>query len=64
MNEDERGDAFWGTPELRLFVVLEYYLGVPWESPSLGSWNSVFHSPSNAYPKFENFTTQNLTENS
>ena len=30
MNEDERGDAFWGIPKLRLLVVLEYYLGVPW----------------------------------
>ena len=36
MNEDERGDAFRGIPKLRLLVVLEYYLGVPWESPSLG----------------------------
>ena len=30
MNEDERGDAFRGIPKLRLLVVLEYYLGVPW----------------------------------
>ena len=55
MNEDERGDAFWGIPKLRLLVVLEYYLGVPWESPSLGSFHSLFHSPSNLYPKLENF---------
>jgi len=58
MNEDERGDAFWGIPKLRLLVVLEYYLGVPWASPSLGSCHSLFHSPSNLYPKLENFTTQ------
>ena len=56
-------DAIRGIPKLRLLVVLEYYLGVPWESPSLGSCHSLFHSPSNLYPKLENFTTQNLTEN-
>src|SRR4051812_21805240 len=39
-------------------------LGVPWASPRLGSCHSLFHSPSNLYPKLENFTTQNLTENS
>ena len=61
---DERGDAFRGIPKLRLLVVLEYYLGVPWASPSLGSCHSLFHSPSNLYPKLENFTTQNITENS
>jgi hypothetical protein len=32
-------------------------------SPSLGSCHSLFHNPSNLYPKLENFTTQNLTEN-
>ena len=36
-DKDERGDAFRGIPKLRLLVVLEYYLGLPWESPSLGS---------------------------
>ena len=45
---------------LRLLVILEY-LGVPWASPSLGSCHSLFHSPSNLYPKIENFTTQNST---
>ena len=63
MNEDERGDAFRGIPKLRLLVVLEFYLGVPWASPSLGSCHSLFHSPSNLYPKLENFTTQNSTGN-
>ena len=63
MNEDERGDAFRGIPKLRLLVVLEYYLGVPWKSPSLGSCHSLFHTPSYLYPKHENFTTQNSTEN-
>ena len=50
-------------PKFRLLVVLKFYLGVPWESPSLGSFHSLFHNPSNLYPKLENFTTQNLTEN-
>ena len=60
MNEDERGDAFRGIPKIRLLVVLEFYLGVSWASPSLGSFHSLFHSPSNPYPKLENFTTQNF----
>ena len=63
MDEDERGDAFRGIPKLRLLVVLEFYLGVPWESLSLGSCDSLFQNPSNLYPKLENFTTQNSTEN-
>ena len=62
MNEDERGDAFRGIPKLRFLAILEYYLGVPRASPRLGSCHSLFHSPSNPYPKLENFTTQNLTE--
>jgi hypothetical protein len=64
MNEDERGDAIRGIPKLRCLVFLEYYLSVPWASPILGSFHSLFHSPSNLYPKLENFTTQNSTENS
>ena len=64
MDEDERGDAFRGIPKLRLLVVLGFYLGVPWASPSLGSCHSLFHGPSNPYPTLENFTTQNSTENS
>ena len=61
---EEREDAFWGIPKLRLLDILEYYLGVAWESPSLGCFHSLFHSPSNPYPKLENFTTHKLTENS
>jgi len=57
MNEDERGDAFWGMSKLRLLVFLEYYFGVTWAFPSLGSYHSLFHSLSNLYPKLENFTT-------
>ena len=63
MNKDERGDAFRGIPKLRLLAILEYYLGVTWAPPSLGSFHSLFHSPSNPYPKLENFTTQNSAEN-
>ena len=63
MDEDERGDAFRGIPKLRILVVLELYLGVPWASPSLGSCHSLFQNPSNLYPNLENFTTQNSTEN-
>ena len=60
MNEDERGDAIRGIPKLRILVVLEYYLGVPWESPRLGSCHSLFHSASNLYPKLE--TSQHKTQ--
>ena len=63
MDEDERGDAFQGIPKLRLLVVLKFYLGMPWASPSLGSCHYLFKNPSNLYPKLENFTTQNLAEN-
>ena len=62
--EDERGDAIWGIPKLRILVVLEYYLGVPWASPSLGSCHFLFQNPSNLYQKLENFTTQNLNRKS
>ena len=61
MNEDERGDAFRGIPKLRL-LVLEYYLGVPWASPILGSCHSLFHSPSNLHPKLENFNHTKLNK--
>src|SRR6187399_1966581 len=52
-----------GIPKLRLLVVLEFYLGVPWASPSLGSCHSLLHSPSKPYSKLENFTAQNLAKN-
>ena len=42
--EDKRGDAIRGIPKLRFLVVLEYYLGVPWAFPSLGSFHSLFRS--------------------
>ena len=51
-----------GIPKLRLLAILEY-LGVAWASPRLGSCHSLFHNPSNLYPKLENFATQNSTGN-
>ena len=60
IDEDRRGDAFRGIPKLRLLVVLEYYLGVPWASPSFGSCHSLFHIPSNLYPNLK--TSQHKTQ--
>ena len=50
-------------PQALAFRCPQVILGAPWASPSLGSCHSLFHNPSNLYPKLENFTTQNLTEN-
>ena len=52
-----------GHPQALAFRCPYIILGVPWASPSLGSCHSLFHSPSNLYPKLENFTTQNSTGN-
>ena len=41
---EERGDAFRGIPKLRSLSLLEYILGVPWESPRLSSCLSSFSS--------------------
>ena len=41
---EERGDALRGIPKLRHLSILEYLLGVPWESPSLSSCLSSFSS--------------------
>ena len=30
---DERGDAFRASPSLVAWIFLEYYVGMPWESP-------------------------------
>ena len=51
-----------GHPQALTFWCPWIILGVPWASPSLGSCHSLFHNPSNLYPKLENFTTQNLKE--
>src|SRR3990170_6005945 len=42
--EEERWDAFRGIPKLRRLSLLEYLLGVPWASPSLKSFLSLFFS--------------------
>ena len=52
-----------GIRKLRLLVVIGFYIGVPWASPSVGSCHSLFQNPYNLYPKTWNFTTQNWTEN-
>ena len=52
-----------GHPQALDFRCPYIILGVPWASPILGSCHTLFHNPSNLYPKLENFTTQNLTEN-
>ena len=52
-----------GHPQALSFRFPQIILGVPWASPILGSCHSLFHNPSNLYPKLENFTTQNSTEN-
>ena len=64
IDEDERGDAFRGIPKLRLLVVLEFYLGVPWASPSLGSCHFLFQNPSNLYPKLEKLHNTKLNRKS
>ena len=61
-NRRKRG-CLPGHPQALAFRCPYIILGVPWASPSLGSCHSLFHNPSNLYPKLENFTTQNLIEN-
>ena len=51
-----------GHPHALAFRCPQIIFGVPWASPSLGSFHSLFHNPSNLYPKLENFTTQNLKQ--
>ncbi len=59
---EERGDAFRGIPKLRRLSLLEYLVGVPWESPSLSSCHSLSLGPWEHHPKLEIFTTQNLMQ--
>ena len=49
-----------GHPQDLTFWCPWIILEVSWAFPSLGSFHSLFHNPSNLYPKLENFTTQNL----
>ena len=56
---EERWDAFQGIPKLRRLSLLEYLLGVPWESPSLSSCLSSY--PISRPPRFSNTSsTQNF----
>ena len=62
MEVDERGDAFRGIPKLWLFGVLRLSwgaMGIP--KLRLATPCSIIHQI--FYPKLENFTTQNSTEN-
>ena len=59
---DERGDAFRGIPSLVAWIFLEYYLGVPWSSPSLGYFHSLFSSYRYLTQNLKTSITQNLTE--
>src|SRR3990170_5441719 len=40
MLETKEGMPFGASPSLVAWIFLEYYLGVPWASPSLGSCHS------------------------
>ena len=51
-----------GIPKLSCLGVLEYYLAVPRESPSLGSCHSLFLRPSWSHPKLENFNHTKLNK--
>ena len=59
---DERRDAFRGIPSLFALILLKYYLGVPWASPSLGYCHSLFSSYRHLTQNLKTSITQNLTE--
>ena len=50
------------SPRLVAWLSLNFTLGCL-VHPQVGSCHSLFQNPSNLYPKLENFTTQNSTEN-
>ena len=60
MLETKEGMPSGASPSLGFLVVLGFYLGLPFSSPSLGSCYSLFHNPSNLYPKLENFNHTKL----
>ena len=51
-----------GHPKFSCLVLLEYYLRVPWASPSLGSFHSLFLHPSCSPQKLENFNHTKLNK--
>ena len=62
MLEMKEGMPSGASPILVDWVLLEYYLGVPWESPSLGSLHSLFSSYRYLTQNLKTSITQNLTE--
>ena len=50
------------SPSLDAWIFLEYYLGVPWASPSLGSCHSLFFLHRDLTQNLKTSTTQNLTK--
>ena len=62
MLETKEGMPSGASASLVAWIFLEYYLGVPWESPSLGSFHSLFSSYRRLTQNLKTSTTQNLTE--
>src|SRR6266511_4862485 len=62
MLETKEGMPSGAYPSLVAWIFIEYYLGVPWESPSLGSCHSLFSSYRYLTQNLNTLITQNLTE--
>ena len=59
---DERGDASGASSSLVAWKFIEYYLGVPWESPILGSCHSSFSTYLQFTQNLKTSITQNITK--
>src|SRR3989337_1999620 len=62
MLETKEGMPSGASPSLVSWILLKYYLGVPWASPSLGSCHSLFSSYRYLTQNLKTSITQNLTE--
>ena len=62
MLETKEGMPSGASPSLVAWILLEYYLGVPWESPSLGFCHSLFSLYRHLTQNLKTSITQNLTE--